>query len=157
MNKRLLLLSLPLLLLAAVVVIPLSTLPVHAATGPVCLQVPSSVPNPAAVSCATAPTFDAPVTTPATQLRVGVYVQGSDPLNGFGVTLLTDPTVLKPADADLTGTVLLTALPAGTPSVIVKCIGGILKAGNSCDAATDSVSTIHFAAVAALGSITAAV
>src|SRR6266487_436012 len=158
MNKRMLLLALPLLLLAAVVAIPWNVMQVHAATGLVCLNDPSSVTNPASNPCpASPPAFDGPLTTstgPATQLRVWVYIQGSDAMNGFGVTLLSDHTILTPADADLTGTVLLTATPPGTPSVIVKCIGGILKAGSTCDSTTDSVDTIHFAAVAALGSIT---
>src|SRR5437867_1693565 len=158
MNKRMLLLALPLLLLAAVVAIPWNVMQVHAATGLVCLNDPSSVPNPAVNPCpASPPAFDGPLTTstgPATQLRVGVYIQGSDAMTGFGVTLLSDHTILTPADADLTGTVLLTATPPGTPSIIVKCIGGILKAGSTCDSTTDSVDTIHFAAVAALGSIT---
>src|SRR5438093_765231 len=158
MNRRLILLTLPLLLLAAVVAIPWSVMPVHAAIGTVCLLDPSSVSNPATPCPASPPAFDGPLTTstgPATQLRVGVYIQGSDAMNGFGVTLLSDHTILTPADADLTGTVLLTATPPGTPSVIVKCIGGILKAGSTCDSTTDSVDTIHFAAVAALGSIPA--
>src|SRR5260370_17591887 len=75
-------------------------------------------------------------------------------MNGFGVTLIADHTFLPPADADLTGTVLSQATPPGTNSVIVKCIGGILKAGSTCDSTTDTVDTIHFAAIAALGSIT---
>src|SRR5713101_1798479 len=154
MNKRMLFLTLPLLLLAAVVAIPLSTLPVHALTGVVCLGDPSTVVLTAPCPAIT-PTFTAPVTTTiATQLKVGVYLSGSDPMNGFGVTLLADHTVLLPADADLTGSVLNQATPAGTPTVIVKCIGGILKAGSTCDATTDSVDTIHFGAIAALGSIT---
>src|SRR6266849_9437179 len=133
MNKRMLLLTLPLLLLFAVVAIPLSTLPVHAATGVVCLGDPSTVAlNPSAPCPVTTPTFTAPVTTTiATQLKVGVYLSGSDPMNGFGITLLADHTILTPADADLTGSVLNQASPPGTPTVIVKCIGGILKAGST--------------------------
>src|SRR5213080_836338 len=87
--------------------------------------------------------------TTGSQLRVSVFIQGSDALNGFDVTLLADHTIFQPVNADLTGTIL-----AGTPSVVVKCIGGILVQGPACSATTDTIDTIHFAAVGGLGLLT---
>src|SRR5438094_4791538 len=42
------------------------------------------------------------------QLTVNVVIQGSDSINGFDITLKTDHTVLKPADAVADTTSLLT-------------------------------------------------
>jgi hypothetical protein len=87
--------------------------------------------------------------TAGTQLRVSVFIQGSDALNGFDITLLADHAIFQPADASLTGTVL-----PGTPTVVVKCIGGVLVTGSTCSPSTDTIDTIHFAAVGGAGMIT---
>jgi hypothetical protein len=58
------------------------------------------------------------------QLRIAVNVNASDALNGFDVILVADHTKLQPFDADLTGSLL----PA-TANILVKCIGGLVKAG----------------------------
>ena len=156
MNKHLFLLFIPLLILTVALIpnIPRA----HAALiqGQVCLADPTTV-NPTSPCPAVLPVFNGPppttVTPPQaapTQLLVGVYIQGSDVMNGFGVTLLADHTVLKPADADLTGTVLSRV---GPPTVIAKCLGGLSKIG-ACDPTTDTVDTLHFA-VAVLGGVTA--
>jgi len=87
--------------------------------------------------------------TAGSQLRVSVFIQGSDALNGFDITLLANHAIFQPADASLTGTVL-----PGTPAVVVKCIGGILVQGSTCSPTTDTIDTIHFAAVGGPGMIT---
>ncbi len=109
-------------------------------TGTVCLVPPGTT------SCPSSP---ASITgTVGTQLRVSVFIQNSDGLNGFDVTLLADRTILKPAGADLTGTVLI-----APQAVVVECLSGILVVGNTCSS-TDSINTLHFAVVGAPGMIT---
>jgi len=108
-------------------------------TGTVCLI------SPGTTSCPSSP---ASITgTVGSQLRVSVFIQNSDGLNGFDVTLLADHTILKPAGADLTGTVL-----PGPQTVLVECLSGMLIVGNVCSS-TDSIDTLHFAAVSAPGTI----
>src|SRR3989441_13194085 len=106
--------------------------------------------------CLVAPGTNACPSSPAslsgnsgTQLRVSVFIQNSDGLNGFDITLLADHTILKPAGADLTGTVL-----PGPQTVLVECLSGVLVQGSRC-APNDTVDTVHLAAVACLGCITA--
>jgi len=109
-------------------------------TGTVCLVAPGTTTcpsSPASLSGAT-----------GTQLRVSVFMQNSDGLNAFDVTLLADHTILKPAGADLTGTVLI-----APQTVLVECLSGILVIGNVCSS-TDTVNTLHFAAAGAPGMIT---
>jgi hypothetical protein len=126
-----------LLLIGAIFLIPAAT-PVHAQyTGTVCI-IPTS-----SSSCpSSSPTISGTV---GTQLRVSIFIQGSDGLNGFDVILLADHTVVRPASIDLSGTVLL-----GTPTILAECIGGILVRGNACSS-VDTVDTIELAASNALG------
>jgi len=77
-----------------------------------------------------------------------VFIQNSDGLNAFDITLLASHTILKPAGADLTGTVL-----PGPQSVVEECLSGMLVVGNVCSS-TDTIDTLHFAAVSAPGTIT---
>jgi hypothetical protein len=136
------LLLLPVLVLAALFAGPMDVPSVHAASGLVCLADPSTASS--ATPCpASAPVFDGPS---GQQIRVGVFVSVSDGLDAFDVILLADHAVLRPAGADLTGTVLI-----GTPVVLAECLSGVLVAGSSC-ASTDSVDTVHFSATSALGS-----
>src|SRR5207245_8882544 len=65
--------------------------------------------------------------TVGTQLRVSVFIQGSDALNGAQVILLADHTIIKPAGADITGTVV----PGG--SIIKEYIGGGLVKDSVCE------------------------
>src|SRR2546427_6251826 len=161
-NKSLLLI--PILLLASVLSVSLGVLQIPAAhaaniTGNVCLTDASAVPAPPASPCPAAPyVFNGPFpSTPQsgpTQLRVGVFVSGSNGTNAFDITLLTNSSFLKPAGVDLTadsqvtGSVLNTA--TGSSSVIVECVGGALIHGSTCSV-TDTVDTIHLAAAAAPG------
>ncbi len=78
--------------------------------------------------------------TVGSQLMVSVVLQGSDVINGFDVTLKADPSVLKSVDAVITGSLL------SGGSIIVKCIGGVLKSGPTC-LSTDTNDTIHLAMV----------
>ncbi len=159
MNKRIVILSLPLLLLVSILA-GISGIPsVHAAnTALVCYNDASAAPatgNP----CPAAPgyTFDAPFPSApqpgATQARIGVYVNGSQGMDGFDITILRNHLILGPssfslAAADLSGSILNTI--TGPPVIVVLCVDGQLVTGSTC-AATDSVDTIHFAATTALG------
>jgi hypothetical protein len=128
-----------LLLLGTIFLIPATT-PAHGQfTGTVCIIPTSS---------STCPSSPATIGgTVGTQLRVSVFIQGSDALNGAQVVLLADHTVLKPAGADITGTVV----PGG--STILECIGGVLVQGNVCGS-QDTADTIDVAVVAGPGQIT---
>ena len=118
--------------------------------GLVCLADPIQTTNLATACPASPPTFNAPslseisTQTPGgqLQLRVAVNVNASDGLNGFDVILVADHTKLQPFDADLTGSLL----PASA-QILVKCIGGVVKAGPVC-APQDNLDTIHLSAAA---------
>ena len=130
-----------LLLLGTIFLIP-ATAPVHGQfTGTVC-TIPTS-----SSSCPSSPATIGG--TVGTQLRVSVFIQGSDALNGAQVILLADHTIIKPAGADITGTVV----PGG--SIIQECIGGVLVQGNVCDS-HDNADTIDVAVIAGPGQITTA-
>src|SRR3989442_15265466 len=155
-NKSLLLI--PILLLVAVLA-GISSLPLaHAAgypNGPglVCLNDASAVPAPPASPCPAAPyVFDGPFpSTPQTgpsQSRIGVYVNGSAGTNAFDITLLTTPTVLKPAGVDLTGSVMNPI--TGPASIVLECVGTALVHGSVCSV-NDTAGTIHLAVAAAPG------
>jgi len=151
---------LPLILLAAVLAGVGSLQAAHAAgypngPGTVCLDDASALatnpaPGPGNPCPLTPYKFVAPFpSTPQvapTQIRVGVYINGSAGLNGLDVTVLANHLTLAPVGVDLTGTVLI-----GTPVVVVVCVGGRLVAGSVC-AGTDTPDTIHLAATSALGS-----
>jgi hypothetical protein len=99
-------------------------------TGLVCLA-------PAGATACPAPpvTVGAPV---GSQLSVAVLISGSDAVNGFDITLKANHTILKPTAAFADATSLL----AGG-SVILDCIGGVLRSGSVC-LQTDTADTIHF-------------
>src|SRR6266699_1122325 len=135
----------PAILLIAVLAGVSSIQIVHAApVGLVCLNDGSVAAAPPAnpCPCAASPiTFDGPFPstpqTSPTQIRVGVYINGSDALNGFDVTLLTNHLFLTPAGFDLSGT----ALPIPT-TTILECRQNVLIQGSVC-APTDNIDTFH--------------
>lgn len=157
MNIRLVLLGLPFVLLVAVVA-GISSLPqAHASgfpsgPGTVCLL------DSSAVSSLSAPgpcqsfgpyTFDGPYPSAPqsgpTEIRVGVYVNGSGGLNAFDIILASNSSVLQPVGFDLTGSVLL------NPQVIAQCQGLVPVQGSSCNAA-DTSNTFEVSVAEAPGS-----
>src|SRR5205807_1143555 len=68
---------------------------------------------------------------------VSVIVDGSDAMNGFLITLLTDKNVLQPSG------VILGNLLTNTHNV-VKCIGGVNQLGPTACPSTDNASTIDY-------------
>src|SRR6266699_3314550 len=136
-------LLIPILLLGTIVAPNVVHL-AHAITGEVCLADPTTAGS-ASPCPATPPLFSGPI---GQQIRIGVFVQGSDALNGFDVSLTANKTILVPVGADLTGTVL-----PGTPTIILECLQGVLINGSVCSP-TDNITTMHFTATAGLGSIT---
>jgi len=134
-------------LLFTTVLIGLTPIPLAhaAATGTVCLIDPSATMCPSPPQVFTGPS----AVIVGTQLRVGVFIQGSDSLNGFDITLFTNHTKLKPFDVDLTNSVMPPTPPAGTTTILLKCISGIQKGTGACNPATDTLDTIHFSESAA--------
>src|SRR5205807_6501993 len=134
------------ILVLAVVASSNSMIPLaHAATGEVCLADPSTATGSATPCPSPAPVFAGPV---GQQIRVGVFIQGSDALNGFDIILVADHTILAPLSIDLTGTTV-----PGATTIVLECIQGILKAGSVC-APTDNIDTLHLVLTAGLGLIT---
>jgi hypothetical protein len=80
---------------------------------------------------------------------VGVYVNDSDPMNAFAITLISNHNILTPIDADFSGTVLV-----GTPTLLLKCIGAVLIVGAKCDSIVDTADTITIKVTGGLGQVT---
>ena len=156
MNSKLVLFGLPIILLMALFAGINSLAQAHASgfpsgPGTVCLL------DSSAVSSLSAPgpcqsfgpyTFDGPYPsapqTGPTEIRVGVYVNGSAGLNAFDIILASNSSILQPIGFDLTGSVLT------SPQVIVQCQGIVLVQGSSC-AAADTSNTFELSVVAAPG------
>src|SRR5712691_7314188 len=84
-----------------------------ALTGIVCIAQTTDV------KCPTSPpVFNGPVTSPSTLLRAPVFINQTDTINGYDITLkVGDASKLKPFDVDFTGTVVPPTV------VLVECIG----------------------------------
>src|SRR6267378_4338255 len=136
MNRRVFVLIFPLVLLLGVFVAGIEIHPAHALTGGspiVCIVDPGSVSaTPITNGCPTGNNaFTGPPTTDVTsgkaQLRVNVDVNNTAPMNGFDIILISDPTILKPFDVDLsTNTVglggdTISTLCIATNSIIGSC------------------------------------
>jgi hypothetical protein len=143
-SKRMPLFLISGLLFLSILAVPRYAVSLHAAGFPggpglVCLMDPTSAPAPPINPCPGGPwNFTGPFpSTPQpvpTQIRIGVFINGSNALNGFDITLKSsDTSVLVPANFDVAGTVL----GAGTTSA--ACINGI---GVFC-ALTDGYGTLH--------------
>src|SRR6266699_204455 len=143
-------------LVASLLAVPQTVLMVHAnpGTGTVCIEDFTSVPVTVAEPCnhvlsgttPVGPTFDGPFVTPNHQVQIGLYVNGSDPLNGWDITLLADHTKLVPVSVDPTHSLVGPENIAGASlSVVVLCLQGVSKTGNCL--ATDSIDTLHYSVV----------
>jgi len=112
--------------------------PAHALlTGLVCIA------NETSTSCPETP----PILTggiPGKQVRIGIFIQNSDAILGFDIDLLTDSTILKPANIDKS----LSVIPSGGSTVSVDCIGGGFGTHNINCAPFDSQNTLHFGYIA---------
>ena len=127
-------------LVAALFLSTTASAPVHAQfIGKVCLT------SPGATACPSSP--PALGGSVGAQTRIAVFIQDSDGLNGFDITLLASHTVLVPVGVDLTGSVL-----GADPTILVECLQGVLKVGSFCQS-TDTIDTLHLAAVAAPGAL----
>lgn len=121
----------PLLIVAGFYLGPRNVSAVQIGTGQVCITVPSASTCPLAPPLITSPS--GPPTAP--QLRVAVFINASNALDGFDITVLANQSFIKPAGVSSTGTVL-----QGTLTTLVDCIGG---KGTGC-ASTDNMNTIHY-------------
>src|SRR2546427_5731446 len=134
-------------------VIPASTRPAHAQfIGTVCIDpaVAEAPPPPGVVPY--------PVLLGGTSLVVGstfsleVDVAGSDTTNGFEVAVMTDPNVLLPLSANITGAGTLVNI-LGSPLTLVNCINnGVGGASTNCVPGIDGNGVAHMA-VTSLGGL----
>ena len=126
-----------LLAILSLLIVPGSIFQTHAATsGLVCLADVSSAPSPPANPCPTPlPIFNGPV---GQQIRIGVYVNGSEGIYALDVTLETNSTVLKPSGFDLTGSIL------ASPLVVAECLGTVNVTNAACNS-TDDVNSFQLA------------
>ena len=115
-----------------------------------------------AIAQATAPTdcSTAPVFLGGAQFIVGstftleVDVAGSDTTNGFEVAVMTDPNVLLPTSANITGTGTLVNI-LGSPLALVNCINnGVGGSATNCVAGIDGNGVAHMSVVS-LGGLSA--
>jgi len=160
LNKRPLLVLLPLLAVIAFLSVP-QIPPAHANPfiGTVCIEDFTSVPQTNPVPCShilsgttpVGPTFDGPNVLPNHQIQFGLYVNGSDPLNGWDITLKVDHTLLVPAFrsslvVDPTHSLVGPENIAGASlSTVVLCVQGIAVVGNCLS--TDTIDTLHYSVV----------
>jgi hypothetical protein len=155
MRLPILVISLSILLVAAAIVSTGNIPRAHAAlTGLVCLQDQNSPGVSSGKPCsATSPTFDGPAPgsgqTLPSRIRIGVYLNASDAMNGFDITLFANHTILRPVGVDTAGTVV-----PGATTVIVECLGTTPIVG-SC-VPTDTIDTLQFALAAGFNQITTA-
>ena len=118
-----------------------------ATTGLVCI---ASISDVVGGKCPTAaPSFNGPLTTPNTLLRVPVMINDTDTFNGFDITINSTRdsaghSVLKPYGVDLTGSVM----PANSIP-LVECAGTISIIGNSCavNATIDNPTSVRAAVI----------
>ncbi len=143
-------------LVASLLAVPQTVLMVHAnpGTGTVCIEDFTSVPVTVAEPCnhvlsgttPVGPTFDGPFVTPNHQVQIGLYVNGSDPLNGWDITLLADHTKLVPVSVDPTHSLVGPEnIPGASLAVVVLCLQGVSKTGNCLS--TDTIDTLHYSVV----------
>ena len=140
MLKKLRMLAFLLLLSGAVIAVPAFTTTARAQfTGTVCVIASGSTACPSSPPTITG--------TVGTQLRVSVFIQGSDGLNGFDITLLASHLILQPAGIDLTGTVL-----QGPQQVLSECLGTVqqVSGGPPCPA-NSTADTLELAALNCIG------
>jgi hypothetical protein len=136
------------LLAAGIIIVP-SVNNAHAQgqTGTVCITQPSDLPS-ACGAAPSPPTFNMTVTSPNTLIRVAVYINDSEPMNGFDVVLLANHNYLTPVGFDLTGDVL----SSFSPTVFTECIG--TKSIKGICSSADTADTFELSALAVGTSLT---
>src|SRR5207253_91920 len=76
----------------------------------------------------------------------GVYVNASDALNGWDITLLANHNFLVPASVDPTHSLVGPEnIPGASLAVVVLCLQGVSKVGNCLS--TDTIDTLHYSVV----------
>ncbi len=91
-----------------------------------------------------------------TQIRVGVYINGSDGFGGFTIIINATHTVLAASGVDLSGSILQPSCNEQNPStctiqVFAECLDGVLVKGPACSGA-DGLDTLDLSASVPLGS-----
>ena len=122
MSNPIVKLLVPILLVLAILVVPFGTQQAHAVTGVVCVgpDLPAQTACPSTIVGLTGPV----TTGPVTQIRFQVFIQVTDPMNGFDITLLANHLILVPVGVDLSGSIL-----GAGPTVLAECLQGVLIAG----------------------------
>ncbi len=119
-------------LLLGFLVSPFFAIPVQAQSGIVCIE-PSST-----TSCPPPTVLSGPINT---QLKVAVNIQNSPGLNGFDISVKTNPSILSLQSFDTTGNVF-----TGQNIIVIRnCING---AGTACQTGVDGPGVASLAIVA---------
>ncbi len=111
--------------------------------GNICLSDPAAFAPTPGTGCPATYLFSGPPPTAPqvspTQVRVGVFVQGSALMTGVSAILVANNNVLKPASVDITGTILPGA------SITGECLNDVLVSGTTCppqDVIVNNVGTL---------------
>jgi hypothetical protein len=105
--------------------------------GALCIADPTT--SPTSACSGPVQTFNGPLTTPNTLLRVGVFVQGSGSLAAVTITLVTNHAVLNSFGVDFTGSLLSSAQP------VYVCLGA-REGYPACSGTRDTIDTITVSA-----------
>src|SRR2546426_20900 len=120
--------------------------------GTMCLE-PAISQAAAPTSCSMTPVFlGGSQFTPSSTFTLEVDVAGSDTTNGFEVAVMTDPNVLLPLSANITGAGTLVNI-LGSPLTLVNCINnGVGGSATNCVPGIDGLGVAHMA-VTSLGGL----
>jgi len=120
--------------------------------GTMCIE-PAISQATAPTSCSMTPVFlGGSQFTPSSTFTLEVDVAGSDTTNGFEVAVITDPNVLLPTSANISGTGTLVNI-LGSPLTLVNCINnGVGGASTNCVPGIDGNGVAHMA-VTSLGGL----
>ena len=129
--------ALVLIVVASLIGVPASTLPARGqSVGLVCIAATGSSSCPNGI-----PSFNG---AQGSQLTVTVFLQGSDPIGGFDVYVKTINSVLSPASADLSGSLIT------SPAFTTECVNGVAVQG-SCTNPANGIGVVEVSTIDASG------
>jgi len=131
------LIALVLIVVASLIAVPASTLSVRGqSVGLVCIAATGSTSCPNGI-----PSFNG---AQGSQLTVTVFLQGSDPIGGFDIFVKTINSVLNPASASLSGSLIT------SPTFTTECINGVAVQG-SCSSPANGLGVVEVSTIDSSG------